>query len=359
MMTDGTGNGTGNQITCEVGYILIAEKCEVDVNQDRDRDGVPDAVDNCPMIPNPPQADCDVNQIGDMCDEEKQCGASVSGTIYYIDNDGNAQVLPHARLKVNGQGSYATADDLGQFILYNLEVGSHQLAVYMPIDDYSISSTGDVINVPLTYTTYTVDELDVGNALTFDIILGKKGSVGGTIQVENEDPFTFPRTPIGLYLEELPMTRVMSNNLGAFMFENIPEGDYTLHMVSPGFEHKTQPITVIGLTNSDTGILELATNETNTATTQEIVIMMRQAWDGVNAGDLLVNFIPVFPEFSMPRSIRVPTLNPNDIGTHFYTVQLEYEPHDVYNISVASAHILASDLYYTYPEDETHRRWRN
>ncbi|PYS95115.1 MAG: hypothetical protein DMF50_10155 [Acidobacteria bacterium] len=36
--------------------------------QDLDGDGVPDAVDNCPTIPNPDQADCDGDGVGDACD---------------------------------------------------------------------------------------------------------------------------------------------------------------------------------------------------------------------------------------------------------------------------------------------------
>ena len=34
---------------------------------DADGDGVPDAIDNCPANPNPTQADCDGNGIGDVC----------------------------------------------------------------------------------------------------------------------------------------------------------------------------------------------------------------------------------------------------------------------------------------------------
>src|SRR5262252_10913050 len=34
---------------------------------DADRDGVPDAVDNCPSVPNTDQADADGNGVGDAC----------------------------------------------------------------------------------------------------------------------------------------------------------------------------------------------------------------------------------------------------------------------------------------------------
>lgn len=39
-----------------------------DPSADRDSDGIPDAVDNCPDTPNDDQADFDQDQIGDICD---------------------------------------------------------------------------------------------------------------------------------------------------------------------------------------------------------------------------------------------------------------------------------------------------
>ena len=37
---------------------------------DEDGDGVPDAEDNCPMVPNPDQADADKNGVGDACEDD-------------------------------------------------------------------------------------------------------------------------------------------------------------------------------------------------------------------------------------------------------------------------------------------------
>ena len=40
---------------------------DVDLGQDTDNDGVPDAIDNCAALPNPLQEDYDSNQVGDLC----------------------------------------------------------------------------------------------------------------------------------------------------------------------------------------------------------------------------------------------------------------------------------------------------
>lgn len=39
-------------------------------NGDQDGDGVLDAVDNCPSVSNPGQADCDADGLGDVCDSQ-------------------------------------------------------------------------------------------------------------------------------------------------------------------------------------------------------------------------------------------------------------------------------------------------
>ena len=56
---------------CPLGTICDNRgECVPDVDLDRDLDGVPDAVDNCPDEGNPPQKDSDFDGIGDACDEE-------------------------------------------------------------------------------------------------------------------------------------------------------------------------------------------------------------------------------------------------------------------------------------------------
>jgi len=44
--------------------------CVIDTSADRDRDGIPNAVDNCPKIINPGQSDYDRDSKGDKCDAD-------------------------------------------------------------------------------------------------------------------------------------------------------------------------------------------------------------------------------------------------------------------------------------------------
>jgi formylglycine-generating enzyme required for sulfatase activity len=49
--------------------------------QDADADGVPDASDNCPLVANPSQADCDQNGIGDACQSSQTLATGNMGAI--------------------------------------------------------------------------------------------------------------------------------------------------------------------------------------------------------------------------------------------------------------------------------------
>ena len=57
-------------VECEVDYICEDSRCLIDTHADLDRDGVPSAVDNCPMMINPDQDDLDGDGQGNLCDED-------------------------------------------------------------------------------------------------------------------------------------------------------------------------------------------------------------------------------------------------------------------------------------------------
>jgi hypothetical protein len=77
--------GTVSPETCERAVVLHSGTC-APLNDDIDTDGVQDALDNCPLIPNPPvipgtlrQADKDTDGVGDACDSDFMIDGDNSG----------------------------------------------------------------------------------------------------------------------------------------------------------------------------------------------------------------------------------------------------------------------------------------
>ena len=72
ILDDGDGSGTAGDHPCTGGATEACDdNCPVDPNPDQadsDYDGAGDACDNCPGIPNPDQADADGDGAGDACD---------------------------------------------------------------------------------------------------------------------------------------------------------------------------------------------------------------------------------------------------------------------------------------------------
>jgi len=90
---------------CPLGQVCQRGQCEVDVDADRDRDGVPDGSvdelrDNCPETPNTDQADHDGDGVGDVCDADD-------------DNDGAPDSLDNCPLTPNNSQADANGDGLG------------------------------------------------------------------------------------------------------------------------------------------------------------------------------------------------------------------------------------------------------
>jgi thrombospondin type 3 repeat protein len=89
---------------CPDGQVDWQGECLADV----DKDGVPDAHDNCPSVPNPDQADLDSNKIGDACEELDDDGDGV------INLDDNCPVIANpdqADWDEDGLGDACTYSD--------------------------------------------------------------------------------------------------------------------------------------------------------------------------------------------------------------------------------------------------------
>ena len=65
---DGTSCNAGSSDTCSVGDVCQGGVCQPGGGGDQDGDGVCDADDDCPTMPNAAQADLDADGLGDTCD---------------------------------------------------------------------------------------------------------------------------------------------------------------------------------------------------------------------------------------------------------------------------------------------------
>jgi len=78
-----------------------------DVLDDADGDGVPDASDNCPVDPNPGQADADLDGVGDLCEAD----SDVDGAIDDVDNCPTVFNADQSDVDGDGLGDACDADD--------------------------------------------------------------------------------------------------------------------------------------------------------------------------------------------------------------------------------------------------------
>lgn len=69
----GNGYGTPWSVATWNGSITLHGVDWAAAQQDADSDGIPNASDNCPSVPNPLQSDCDQDGVGDACDSNTDC----------------------------------------------------------------------------------------------------------------------------------------------------------------------------------------------------------------------------------------------------------------------------------------------
>jgi cytosine/adenosine deaminase-related metal-dependent hydrolase len=132
------------------------DQCSPSDPNDRDRDGVPNAIDNCPQVPNPSQSDRDGDGIGDACDpcpdDYNPNGAPCPASIYAIKT---GTVLPGSQVSLQG---VVTAVASPRFFV-QVPVAEHDAAlgytysgifVYLPATNpggFPIPARGDRVRV--------------------------------------------------------------------------------------------------------------------------------------------------------------------------------------------------------------------
>jgi hypothetical protein len=118
----GVNQGSGNPLTVSSadGFTIHGITYDFELTPpDADGDGVADAADNCPAVPNPAQADADTDGVGDACDDFTD-----------VDHDGIEDTAPPtsaAQCKKDGYLSFNNPSfkNQGQCVSY-VSSGRHQ-----------------------------------------------------------------------------------------------------------------------------------------------------------------------------------------------------------------------------------------
>ena len=111
----------GDGDSCDICPVNEGEMCEMFDPNDRDSDGVPNGMDNCPNIPNMDQANMDGDDKGDLCDpcpdRENNGTAGCPSTVYEVNGgtlmEGTRVVITDMIVTGAGEdGFYAQLDEM-------------------------------------------------------------------------------------------------------------------------------------------------------------------------------------------------------------------------------------------------------
>jgi hypothetical protein len=143
----------------------------VPASPDADGDGVPDHLDDCPMVANPDQADTDQDGVGDACDAAT-CGNGVVDGYETCDGPANAQCagscLATCQCAVCGAASIGANKDA---VKLNAKNGAGALTAKL-----ILSLPAGYAHEPLTVSLVDTNGTLASQAITLLTPLGKSGA---------------------------------------------------------------------------------------------------------------------------------------------------------------------------------------
>ena len=255
---------------CRLGYMCEGGECVIDVTLDRDLDGVPDAVDSCPDVSNPGQNDCDLDGIGDACDDDVQCGAQITGYVkYWPEPTEDSSPLSFAIVKIQELDIATIADDFGQYSLSRIPVGEWTIEVYPPPDFAGIRSDTD--GEPITRIIFEIPANRHNDAFIKDLLIRPTGQFRGRIILEDVPDFEPLHDGIKVtIITEDENFEVYTNQWGQFRSPSLHEGLYRVNFSKEGYQPLSREAEVIGLTTQTIFILEAGESNDNPPSLERI-----------------------------------------------------------------------------------------
>jgi len=233
---------------CLIGYICEANECVVDVDLDRDLDGAPDAVDSCPDVSNPGQNDCDLDGIGDACDDDVQCGAQITGYVrYWPEPTQDSSPFAFAGVKIQGLDIQTQADEFGQYSLIHVPVGEWTIEVYPPMGDYGGLALFD--REPIELAPISIAPNWANDPHLRDLLVNPTGRFGGRITLEDVPSYDPLHDDIKVtIITEDENFEVYTDEFGRFVSPFLHEGIYRVNFSKEGYQPLSREVEVIGLT---------------------------------------------------------------------------------------------------------------
>ena len=240
---------------CTSGYICENGECVVDVDLDRDSDGVPDAVDNCPDESNASQVDRDMDDIGEACDDDIQAGAQITGYVrHYPNHAPTSSPYGYAGVKIQELDIQTIADEFGQYSLSYIPVGEWTIEVYPPRGDFGGLALFD--REPVMRGSYSIASNMGYDSHLRDLLVNPTGRFRGRVSPSGETYGRYSEVTVTIITEDENF-EVFTDRVGDFGSPYLNEGDYRVNFSKEGYQPESREVEVIGLTVQDIGRLEL------------------------------------------------------------------------------------------------------